>query len=231
LAAGTLEALPEPFVLHLREAGMRVAIARDQTAMFAALDPRPSLVVLDLDKLGEDGLDVMRRLRAGYDGALILVTAQRRDLADCVLGLEMGADDYLVSPIDLRELTARIRTILRRRSLARRLIEGAAFTRLRFGAWDLDGATRLLRQDGEAPVRLTRREFDLLSAFLRAPRKVLSREDLLRATGAPGDLFDRAIDTQIRRLRGKLRSGRQGRAVIETVRGVGYALQAEVEPA
>lgn len=142
----------------------------------------------------------------------------------------MGADDYLISPIDLRELMARIRTILRRRSLARHLIEGA-FTRLRFGAWDLDDATRLLRQDGQAPVRLTRREFDLLSAFLRAPRKVLSREDLLRVTGAPGDLFDRAIDTQIRRLRGKLRSGRQGRAVIETVRGVGYAFQAEVEPA
>ncbi|WP_404979787.1 winged helix-turn-helix domain-containing protein [Caulobacter segnis] len=99
------------------------------------------------------------------------------------------------------------------------------------GTWDLDGATRLLRQDGQAPVRLTRREFDLLSAFLRAPRKVLSREDLLRATGAPADLFDRAIDTQIRRLRGKLRSGRQGRAVIETVRGVGYAFQAEEEPA
>jgi len=231
LAVGALEVLPQRFAQHLRRTGLQVAVAQDQVAMFTALNTRPSLVVLDLDKLNEDGLDVMRRLRTKYDGALILVTAQRRDLADRILGLELGADDYLVSPIDLRELTARIRTILRRRSLAQRFMEGGGFTRLRFGAWDLDGATRLLRQDGQAPVRLTPGEFALLTAFLRAPQKVLSRADLLHATSARADLFDRSIDSQIRRLRNKLQRNGRGGVVIETVRGVGYAFRAEVEAA
>ncbi len=229
LAAGSLEVLPERFPPYLRQAGMRVALAQDQTALLAALDHHPSLVLLDLDTFGEDGLDVMRRLRARYDGALILVTAHRRHLADRILGLEMGADDYLVSPIDLRELTARIRTILRRRSLALRSA-GASGTRLRFGVWDLDSATRLLRQDGQAPVRLTRGEFAMLTAFLQAPQKVLSRTDLLHATRTQADLFDRSIDTRVRRLRRKLEGGRLDHAVIATVHGVGYAFRAEIEP-
>jgi DNA-binding response OmpR family regulator len=209
---------------------MRVALALDQAALSEALDDHPSLVVLNIDGLGEDGLDVMRRLREGYEGALILVTAQRRHLADCILALEMGADDYLVSPIDLRELTARIRTILRRRSLARRSMEPQACSRLRFGVWDLDGATRLLRRHGQAPVRLTRGEFALLAAFLQAPQQVLSRDDLLRATRAGHDLLDRSIDTQVRRLRRKLQSGCQDHDVIATIYGVGYAFKAEIEP-
>lgn len=229
LAAGGLEALPERFATHLRRAGMRVALAPNQTALLAALDNRPSLVVLDIDTFGEDGLDVMRRLRARYDGALILVTAHRQHLADRILGLEMGADDYLTSPIDPRELAARIRTILRRRSLARGAV-GASCTRLRFGAWDLDGATRLLHQDGQAPVRLTRGEFAMLTAFLQAPQKVLSRGDLLHATRGHADLLDRSIDTRVRRLRRKLQRGLAGHEVIATIHGVGYAFRAEVEP-
>ncbi|WP_454719045.1 winged helix-turn-helix domain-containing protein [Caulobacter segnis] len=185
--------------------------------------------MLDLDTIGEHGLDVMRRLQGRYDGALILVTALRRHLADRILWLEMGADDDLVSPIDLRELTARILTILRRRSLARGPA-GASCKRLRFGVWDLDGAARLLRQDGQAPVRLTRGELAMLTAFLQAPQTVLSRTDLLRATHGHADLFDRSIDTRVRRLRRKLQRGLPGHEVIATIHGVGYAFRAQVEP-
>lgn len=229
LAAGGLEVLPERFAAYLRQAGMRVALAQDQIALLAALDNRPSLVVLNLDTFAEDGLDIMRRLRARYDGPLILVTAHRRHLADLILGLELGADDYLASPIDLRELTARIRTILRRRGLARGAT-GASCTRLRFGAWDLDGATRPLHQDGQAPVQLTRGEFAMLTAFLQAPQKVLTRGDLLHATRGHADLFDRSIDTRVRRLRRKLQRGLPGPEVIATIHGVGYAFRAQVEP-
>lgn len=230
LLAGRREALPARLTSYLAKRAMQVAHAPDQAALFAALSDRPSLILMNSESLGGDVMDILRRLRARYGGGLILVSDRHRQLTDCVLALEMGADDYLVGPLDLRELTARIRNILRRRGLAQCGQEQQTAADLRFGVWELDGATQLLKRQGRSPVRLTRTEFTLLGAFLQSPQQVLTRQDLLRATRGHPDLFDRTVDSQVRRLRLKLQGGRHGRDVIATVRGVGYVFNAQIAP-
>ncbi|KQS03849.1 two-component system response regulator [Sphingomonas sp. Leaf357] len=197
-------------------AGVRDALAEDHA----------DLIVLDLNLPDGDGLTLCRELRAeGHDGAIIMVTA-RDGAIDRVLGLELGADDYLTKPFEPRELLARIRNLLRRtRHEETQRPRGARFAR--FGAWQLDLLKRrLITTDGRL-VMLSSAEFRLLSRFIDAPNEVLSREALLperHATVA----FDRSIDLQISRLRQKLAAAPDGDTLILTVRNEGYVLASDV---
>ncbi len=214
-------------VAQLVREGYDVAAAGSVGEIRAALDAdHTDLIVLDLNLPDGDGLSLCRELRAeGHDGAIIMVTA-RDSAIDRVLGLELGADDYLTKPFEPRELLARIRNLLRRT----RADDGARPRGTRyatFGAWQLDLLKRrLVASDGRL-VMLSSAEFRLLSRFIDAPNTVLARETLLperRATVA----FDRSIDLQISRLRQKLAVAPDGDTLILTVRNEGYVLASPV---
>ncbi len=209
--------------------GMRVAVACDGRQLEEQLKAQPSRVVLDLQLGREDGLDLLRAVRRTSDVPVIIVTGHRREEIDRVLGLELGADDYLTKPFSLRELLARVRTVLRRRTVTVDSERRRARRRVRFGPWELDRLERQLTREGAAPVSLTKGEYALLHAFLDAPHRPLSREHLLRATRIHEDVFDRSIDVQILRLRRKLETDSSAPQVIETIRGVGYVFRAAVE--
>ena len=183
----------------------------------------PDLIVLDLMMPGEDGLSVCRRL-AGKGPPLVMLSAMGED-ADRIIGLELGADDYLAKPCNPRELLARVRAVLRRP----RETTGDPAPCLGFAGWRLDLVRReLTRPDGRTTA-LSAGEFALLRAFAEAPRRVLSRDQLLeRARSADSDVFDRAIDVSISRLRKKLDDG-SGLELIQTLRGEGYMFDARVE--
>ena len=205
------------------------ASRRDEVSGLLARS-EPDLVVLDL-KLGqEDGLDLLREIRAQSDVPIIITTGQRRDEIDRVVGLELGADDYITKPFGLRELLARIRAVLRRRESgqanAQRETEKG---RCRFGGWQLDRRNRRLTNSAGEPVALTKGEYALLIAFLDAPLRPLSREHLLQATRIHEDVFDRSIDVQVLRLRRKLETDPSTPSVIRTERGVGYVFSLPVE--
>ncbi len=189
-----------------------------------------NLVILDLRLGQEDGLDLLRDLRSKSDVPIIIVTGHRRDEIDRVVGLELGADDYLTKPFNLRELLARVRAVLRRiesgRAAAARDPDRG---RLRFSGWQLDRKTRRLTDPNGAVVALTKGEYALLGAFLEAPQRPLSREHLLQATRVHEDVFDRSIDVQILRLRRKLERDPSAPRVIQTERGVGYVFAVPVE--
>jgi two-component system OmpR family response regulator len=191
----------------------------------------PSLVILDLRLGQEDGLDLLREIRSRSDVPVIITTGHRRDEIDRVVGLELGADDYITKPFGLRELLARIRAVLRRREAA-----VAAFQRepergrCRFGNWQLDRRNRRLSDSGGTAVALTKGEYALLLAFVDAPQRPLSREHLLQATRIHEDVFDRSIDVQVLRLRRKLEATSNAPRVILTERGVGYVFALPVEP-
>jgi two-component system OmpR family response regulator len=201
----------------LRSHGLDVDVARDAREMDARFaEARYDLVILDLMMPGEDGLSVLRRLRGGARPAVIMLSAMG-EATDRIIGLEVGADDYLAKPCNPRELLARVRAVLRRR-------EGGAGLR-RFGAWTLDVVARTVRRDGGEAAALTDAEFRVLNAFLDRPQRVLSRDQLLEfAKGADVDAYDRAIDVTISRLRRKLGADDP----IRTVRGEGYQLDAKV---
>jgi len=190
----------------------------------------PSLVILDL-KLGrENGFDLLREIRSRSNVPVIITTGHHRDETDQVLGLELGADDYVIKPFSLRELLARVRAVLRRRDSARlEPLRNAAPARWRFGGWQLDGRTRHLTDPNGAPVPLTKGEYALLVAFLKAPQRPLSRVTLLQATRMNEDIFDRSIDVQVLRLRRKLEIDSRAPRVIQTERGVGYLFILPVE--
>ena len=207
---------------YLSRENMRVSVvsrAEDVGRHLAAghLD----LAILDL-KLGtEDGLDLLRAIRAKSDLPVIITTGHRRDEIDRVVGLELGADDYLTKPFGLRELLARIRVVLRRASARERPRDPAAGV-LHFGRWQLDRRARRLTVDDGTVLSLTKGEYALLVAFLEAPLRTLSREHLLQATRVHEDVFDRSIDVQILRLRRKLEDNPSEPRIIRTERGVGY---------
>jgi two-component system, OmpR family, response regulator len=190
----------------------------------------PSLVILDLRLGQDDGLDLLRELRARSDVPVIITTGHRRDEIDRVVGLELGADDYVIKPFGLRELLARIRAVLRRNELGRaashRDVEQG---RYRFAGWLLDRRARQLTDPSGTPVALTKGEYSLLTAFLDAPQRPLSREHLLQATRIHEDVFDRSIDVQILRLRRKLEPDPSTPRLICTERGVGYVFMPQVE--
>jgi two-component system OmpR family response regulator len=209
----------------LTREGFRVSQAADGRAMRRALeDGRYDLILLDLMLPGEDGLSLCRGLRAQSDIPIIMLTAKGEEV-DRVIGLEMGADDYLPKPFGSRELIARIRAVLRR-SRDRAPPSGAPDkppATFAFDTWTLDTATRsLLRQDG-VTVPLSTGEYDLLLAFVERPQRVLSREQLLDlARGRAAASFDRAIDTQVSRLRRKIERDPANPVLIKTVWGGGY---------
>jgi two-component system OmpR family response regulator len=217
---------------YLRDRGLRVSTVADGGAMARVVGAeRVDLIVLDL-KLGqEDGLDVMRRLGDQRDVPIIVITGQRRDEADRVVGLELGADDYLTKPFGLRELHARIRAVLRRSEASeRRARSQSRHTRYRFAGWELDMKTRRLTSPGGDAVPLTAGEFNLLAALVRAPQQVLSREQLLTASRVHDDeVFDRSIDVQILRVRRKIEVDPAAPQLIKTERRAGYIFAAPVE--
>lgn len=218
-------------VNYLEEHNMHATSVSGQEEMtrhFATSEP--SLVLLDLRLGQEDGLDLLREIRSHSDVPVIITTGHRRDEIDRVVGLELGADDYLTKPFGLRELLARIRAVLRRRELGRATPQrDPARGRLRFGGWQLDRLTRRLTNPEGTPVPLTKGEYSLLTAFLDAPQRPLSREYLLQATRVHEDIFDRSIDVQILRLRRKLEIDPNAPRIIQTERGVGYVFTLTVQ--
>jgi DNA-binding response OmpR family regulator len=216
---------------YLTEHNMRAVTAggRDEVIrQFAAGEP--SLVILDLRLGRDDGLDILREIRARSDVPVIITTGHRRDEIDRVVGLELGADDYVTKPFGLRELLARIRAVLRRRQAGRTAARrDSERGRCRFGKWQLDRRTRQLTDLNGIPVSLTKGEYALLIAFLDAPQRPLSREHLLQQTRMHEDVFDRSIDVQVLRLRRKLETDPSMPSVIRTERGVGYVFDLPVE--
>jgi len=207
----------------LSKEGFRVSAAGDGRAMHKVLaDARIDLILLDLMLPGEDGLTLCRGLRAQSNIPIIMLTA-KGDEVDRVIGLEMGADDYLPKPFGSRELIARIRAVLRRGRLDPDAQAAARPKRYRFDRWALDvGARELVREDG-VTVPLSSGEYDLLIALIEHPHRVLSREQLLDlARGRAATAFDRSIDTQVSRLRKKIEPDPEHPRYIRTVRNEGY---------
>ena len=210
--------------------GYRVTAAADGRAMRKALaDWRIDLVVLDLMLPGEDGLALCRRLRGQSDVPVIMLTAMGEDI-DRIIGLEIGADDYVPKPFNPRELVARIKAVLRRRGAAPRPADPSGESVLRFAGWRVDAAARRIAAPDGAIVELTSGEFDLLLAFAEHPQRVLSREQLLDLTrGRDAAPFDRSIDVQVSRLRRKIEAEPGRPKLIKTVRGGGYVFTPAVE--
>ena len=203
---------------YLRRDGMEVITAEDgETALMHEATQQPDIVVLDLMLPGIGGIDVLRTIRERGTRPVVLLTA-RDEVTDRVLGLELGADDYVTKPFHPRELVARVHTILRRAQAE------PASTIMRIGELDIDIDRRQVRQDG-ALLPLTRTEFDLLAALAQADGRVLSRADLLGAVASPDSItLERSIDSHIRNLRRKVESDLGEPRYIVTVTGVGYRL-------
>jgi len=214
---------------YLVKNGLRVTAVADGRGMAQALDGgRIDLIVLDLMLPGDDGLTLCRNLRAKSDTPVIMLTA-RGDETDRIVGLEMGADDYLAKPFSARELLARIKAILRRaRSLPQNLQpEGARH--IRFGDWVLDTSYRQLISAANVVTPLSGAEYRLLRIFLSHPNRVLNRDQLVDlAQGKEADPLDRSIDVQVSRLRNRLGDDPREPHLIKTVRGEGYVLAVDV---
>lgn len=215
----------------LEQHGLRVSCARDGKEMKQRLDEgNYDLLVLDVMMPGEDGLTLCRQLRATSTLPIIMLTAMAEE-TDRIIGLEMGADDYLVKPFNPRELLARIKAVMRRsQSMAAVAIEPERED-LRFDRWRLDVHRRELMDAEGVGVSLSTAEFDLLMVFLTRPLRVLSREQLLDlARGRDTIPFDRAIDTLVSRLRRKLERDPKNPELIKTIWGGGYMFAANVTP-
>ncbi len=216
---------------YLIKHGLRVSTAEGGAAMRRLLKASAvDLVVLDVMMPGEDGLSLCRHLRETTDLPVILLTAMAEE-TDRVIGLEIGADDYVTKPFNPRELLARIKAVLRRAQSLPPQRGAVPSGRLRFGPWTFDPARRELLDDAGTAVPLSTAEFQLLGAFLAHPKRVLSRDQLLDLTqGRAAKVFDRSIDNQVSRLRRKVEADPKKPALIKTVWGGGYTLAAEVEP-
>lgn len=205
--------------------------AGDAASMRSALAAQPvDLVILDLMLPGEDGLSLCRNLRAGSDLPIVMLTA-RGEITDRIVGLELGADDYIVKPFDPRELVARIHTILRRTAAARQPAAAAPEQagEIAFAGWRLNPLTRLLTSPDALAIPLSNAEFRLLWVFIERPRCVLNRDQLLDAArGRAAEAFDRSIDLLVSRLRQKLQDDPRLPRLLKTIRGEGYLFDAEV---
>jgi len=224
-------ALQRMILDYFSENNIRTILASNREEMARQLQRgEVNLVILDLRLGQQDGLDLLREVRTDSDLPVIIITGHRRDDIDRVVGLELGADDYLTKPFNLRELLARVRAVLRRFDSGRVApARDSAGGRFRFSGWQLDCKSRRLTDPESNPVSLTKGEYALLLAFLEAPQRPLSREHLLQATRMHEDVFDRSIDVQILRLRRKLERDPSAPRVIQTERGVGYVFAAKVE--
>lgn len=218
--------LREQMSAYLREHGYVVHEAGDGLQMAAALEAQPvSLIVLDVMMPGEDGLSICRRLSKTLGASIIMVSALGEEV-DRVLGLELGADDYLAKPCSPRELLARVKAVLRRRETP--ASEGGLT--FRFAGFTLNTARRQLRSGDGATIMLTTGEYALLGVFLENPGRILSRDELLEMARGETDVYDRAIDVQVSRLRRKLNETGDG-DIIRTYRGAGYMFDARVSRA
>jgi len=188
------------------------------------------LLILDVKLPGEDGMDIARRIRADSNMPIIMLTG-RKEEADRVMALELGADDYLTKPFSPRELLARIRSLLRRSRAHETVADGLAKIRAyRFAGWELNVRVRRLKSPKGEVIELRNAEFNLLVVFLASPQRVLTREQLLGMSHLHDDeVYDRAIDTQVGRLRKKLEEQGAGQELIRTERGVGYVFTVPVE--
>ncbi|MGO4813836.1 response regulator [Cupriavidus sp. 2MCAB6] len=216
---------------YLATFGIEADGAEGGAAMRAALAVRDyDLVVLDLSLPGENGLALCREIRERGDLPVIMLTA-RTELADRVVGLEVGADDYVTKPFEMRELVARIHTVLRRsRGGGVKRPPAVGGHELRFGHWRLNTTLRQLVDGEDTVVPLSNAEFRLLLAFIEHPNRVLDRELLInQARGRDLDVFDRSIDLLVSRLRQKLRDDPRDPALIRTVRGEGYVFTGTAE--
>lgn len=221
-----------PLARYLERQGLRVsaaasaAEARDMLKRSAV-----DLVILDIMMPGEDGLSLCRHLRESANMPVILLTAMAED-ADRIIGLEVGADDYVVKPFNPRELLARIKAVLRRATTLPRSRQAPDEQRLVFDRWTFDvGRREVIGADGVA-VPLSAAEFRLLSALVQRPRMVLTRDQLIDITsGRDAQPFDRSIDNQISRLRKKLESDPRNPTIVKTVWGGGYVFSADVRQA
>lgn len=214
----------------LAEQGMSVEIAGDSAAMEARTRSATfDLIVLDVMLPGEDGFSICRRLRAHSNIPILMLTAVNSDI-DRIVGLEIGADDYVTKPFILRELTARIKGLLRRTGVPQQ--KARPVRQLRFDGWKIDLIRRQMHDPSNARVALTTHEFDILLAFCRNPGRILTREELLTLThaGLAGPI-ERSIDVHISRLRQKIEADPRDPALIKTVRLGGYLFTASVEEA
>lgn len=200
--------------------------AAEMDSMLARL--RPDLFILDLMLPGEDGLSICRRIRASGPTPILMLTA-KSDEIDRVVGLEMGADDYLAKPFGPRELLARVRALLRRSAIATLVAPARRFA---FDTFVIDLDARTLVEAGAGELALTSAEFDLLACFIQRPRRVLTRDQILDFTrGRSADPFDRTVDMLVSRLRRKLEAARPQGDFIRTVRNGGYLFTLTVRPA
>lgn len=223
---------------YLGEHGIEVLTASGGHEMGRLLETETvDLVVLDVKMPGEDGFNLARTLRARSTLPIIMLTGQGHEV-DRVLGLELGADDYVTKPFSPRELLARIRAVLRRHDLAATTATAAPGgatagsvkepRSYRFGGWSLATGTRKLTAPDGAKVDLTNGEYSLLVTFLRSPRAILSRDQLLEGSRLHADIYDRSIDVQILRLRRKIEENPNDPRLIRTERGAGYFFDADV---
>ena len=222
------DAITELLANYLGGHGFRVSQLHSGQALMALMhSDAPALVLLDLGLPGEDGFVIARQLREHWHCGLVIITG-RGEAVDKVVGLEIGADDYVTKPFDLRELLARIKAVLRRIGAAPGAESppaGPPRDQLRFAGFRLDLGARQLLDPQEHAVSLTAGEFDLLVVFARHPGRVLSRDFLLEATrGREAAPFDRTIDVQVGRLRKKLEADPEDPQIIKSVRGAGYIL-------
>ena len=213
---------------NLRGAGFEVSTASNGRDLKTILEHQTiDLIVLDLMLPGEDGLTICRELRAESNIPIIMLTAMTHE-ADRIIGLEMGADDYLTKPFSPRELVARIKATLRRQSMVTTQSEDRRRTAM-FEGWKLDVVRRELRDPDDVLVDLTSGEFDLLAALIERPNRLMTRDLLLDITkGRQADVFDRSIDITISRLRQKIEEDPKNPQFIKTVRGKGYIFSAEI---
>ena len=219
---------------YLQGHGYRVTQLHNGRALVALMpDDPPALVLLDLGLPGEDGFTIARQLREHWRCGLVIITG-RGDSIDKIVGLEVGADDYVTKPFDLRELAARIKAVLRRiapveAAAPRMAMSGAAPRTLRFAGWELDIDARRLVSPQGGEVTLTTGEFDLLCTFAKHAGRVLSRDFLLEQTHRrEAGPFDRTVDVQVGRLRKKLSDDGDDPKIIKSVRGAGYILVSPV---
>jgi two-component system OmpR family response regulator len=212
----------------LAKHGFTVETAGDASQMEQAMAANPpDLVVLDVMLPGEDGLSICRRL--SDDGPPIIMLSAMGEETDRIVGLEIGADDYLPKPCNPRELLARIRAVMRRRNEPRGTTDGRHGAGFEFAGWRLDLVRRELRTPQGVVVNLSSGEFSLLRALAERPQRVLTRDQLLdMARGPDTEAYDRAIDVQISRLRKKMEDGSGGQELIRTVRNEGYMFAAKV---
>jgi DNA-binding response OmpR family regulator len=217
---------------YLQEHQMHAAcvVSRDEMNQYLAGGDL-SLIILDLWLGEENGFDLLREIRARSDIPVIITSGHRRDEIDRVVGLELGADDYITKPFSLRELLARVRAVLRRQEIGRIApLRNPDRGGYRFDGWQLERRARRLTDRNGTPVILTKGEYGLLVAFLDAPQRPLTREQLLQATRLHEDVFDRSIDVQVLRLRRKLETDPSAPRIIKTERGIGYVFAVRVEP-